>query len=126
MCQQYEEICIAGIDSLTCLILARQILREKEKIWKIKKINILIQKKIIVLFQGEESNKFLFCFVKIDFERDLYGNALQLLLVNETPSPCLLVWIGGCMLVAQSQLKIYGVLNNKGQTNQEQEFRAYI
>ena len=64
--------------------------------------------------------------MKIDFERDLYKSALQLILVNEAHISCFLVWIGGCMLVAQSQLKIYGVLNNKGQMNQEQEFRAYI
>ena len=60
--------------------------------------------------------------MKIDFERDLYKSALQLLLVNETYIPCFLVWIGGIMLVAQSQFKIYGVLNNKGHMNQEQGF----
>ena len=64
--------------------------------------------------------------MKIDFERYLYKSALLLILVNETHTPCFLVWIGGCMLVAQSQLKIYGVLNNKGQINQEQGFQAYI
>ena len=30
------------------------------------------------------------------------------------------------MLVAQSQLKIYGLLNNQGQINKEEEFHAYI
>ena len=72
MCQHYEEICMAGIDSLTCLTSARQILGEKEEIGKMMKKNILIQRKIVILFQGEESKnkKNLFCFVKIDFERD--------------------------------------------------------
>ena len=57
MCQHYEEICIAGIDSPTCLTSARQILGEKEEIWNMMKKDILIQKKIVVLFQGEENKK---------------------------------------------------------------------
>ena len=60
MCQHYEEICMAGIDSPTCLTLARQILGEKEEIGKIMKKNILIQRKIVIFFQGEESKKEFF------------------------------------------------------------------
>ena len=51
--------------------------------------------------------------MKIDFESDLYKSALQFILVNKTHIPCLPVWIGSCMLVAQSQLKTYGELNKK-------------
>ena len=53
---------MAGIDSPTCLTLARQILGEKEETGKIKKKIKLIQKKIIALFQGKESNFFFFFF----------------------------------------------------------------
>ena len=54
---------MAGIDNPTCLTLARQILGEKEEIGKIKKKMKLVQKKIIALFQGNESNYFFFFFV---------------------------------------------------------------
>ena len=86
MCQHYDEICIAYINSPTCLTLAREILGEKEEIGKIKNKIKLIQKKIVILFQGKESN-FVFVFVfiffffcdEIGFERDLFRSAFQLI-----------------------------------------------
>ena len=53
---------MAVIDNLTCFTLARQILGEKEEIEKIKKKIKLIQKKIVALFQGKESNFFFLSF----------------------------------------------------------------
>ena len=67
--------------------------------------------------------------VKIEFQRDLFKSAFQLLFFiffNEIHIQFYLEWIGGCMLVAQSQLKMYGLLNNQGQINKEEGFRAYI
>ena len=61
-CQHYDEICMAGMDSSTCLTLARQILGEKEEIGKVKKKIILIKKKIVALFQGKKSYFFFFFF----------------------------------------------------------------
>ena len=46
--------------------------------------------------------------MKIEFERDLFKSAFQLFLFSEMHIQFCLEWIGGCILVAQSQLKIYG------------------